>query len=60
MDGKIKMPEEMAKSLSQNIYAMEIFNSLSTEEKKIVISDCRGEIDEYIITRYHSIHSLSL
>ncbi len=41
MDGKIKMPEEMARQLSQNIYAMQYFNSLSQKEKKEFISSCR-------------------
>ena len=56
MDGKIKMPEKMAHSLLKNTTAMEIFNSLSTEEKKSFISECNGEPDKYIIARY-SINS---
>ena len=34
MEGKIKMPEALARELSENEAEMKLFNSLSNEEKK--------------------------
>ncbi len=34
MEGKIKMPESLAKRLAENETEMSLFNSLSFEEKK--------------------------
>ncbi len=45
MDGKIKMPEKMARQLAENIYAMQFFDSLSTKEKKEFISNYQSNAD---------------
>ena len=62
IEGKIKMPEALALSLSENADAMEYFNALSNDGKKEFISKCNGaeSISEYIIARNGSVHSLCL